>query len=718
MPKQALKKQNAATSTSSRGQGSTRRGCLDLLLLLLPSLVLLRLFRTGGTINGYLQGTKSLQESTICYISGCSKSNTAAETILHGPSQSLVQAALEFVKQREEAYRDQQVHPHWKMRGHGHLYTYKKIVLAGHARVLSAKKGGAVQIFNVHPETNSTFQDCHLLTLWVRVDGPEIMAGKAKAITINSTISTAEFKCYWTYDFDILVPGNYTVDAKILQWNGNAPVKNYHSDNVTVDQGNSQCSQVHPGNFISQEAFNEAPQNTSFLMFKPYSPLQGCCEICRRTPHCKYFATPPRILPMPSFWNNGCELFFGPDVDPVEDVPKGAPQVMQNVIDWMYRTIANEQRVAAEKAANPTVRHDRHRRLAIDGAWGSPQSDNGQVQHFLGCGWSFFHALEFPCISGDLDDQILMEQDNFEVPTEAEWIPKPHQQPALPWCEIQDEYVLSNTNAFSQANQRHRNGTVQWANIGRWVREPYPNSEQCPLPFEFFPATSYSNMNAISRSDPDRPHCWFRDDLTSLNKGCKEMNCGSIQPSHKWNATKLQHERDWMAMWRNYHCDYQEFTDDQLSQCFQTQKIKGLEKAGASISNMLQRYFQSRLENVTFYDANATDAQRVVFHTLQWPHFLWHDASDAFASHLDKEIPNVLNTATIAFWVSPFFVSSEREPHVTLERAIAFMDVAERVLAPKGYQMLNAFDLSAAVTVSFVLKQFWISYSISLVDVY
>jgi hypothetical protein len=101
-----------------------------------------------------------------------------------------------------------------------------------------------------------------------------------------------------------------------------------------------------------------------------------------------------------------------------------------------------------------------------------------------------------------------------------------------------------------------------------------------------------------------------------------------------------------------------------------------------------------------------------------WPHFLWHDSSDAFASHLHHEIANVLNTANIAIWVSPFLLSSEREPHITLERAVASMDVAGRVLTSKGYQVLNAFDLSTASTVSFVLWQFWISYSSSIVATY
>jgi hypothetical protein len=657
-------------------------------------------FRTSG--KSFKDIILEIQGSTGMY---ASQVQTSGEVlILAGPSQGLVQGALEYVQQREQAYRDENVHPTWKMRGHGHLYTYQRVVLAGHASVVRAV--GMVRIFNVHPETSSTFQDCRLLTLWVRVNGPEIMAGKAKAVTVNSTNTNVNFKCYWKFDFDLLVPGNYTLDAKIIQWNGNVHVKNHQAQDVQVDQGISQCSQVYPGNILSPEANQEAPQNTSMMSFKPYSPLQGCCEICRRTPHCKYFATPPRLMPSPTWVYNGCDLFFGPDVDPEQDIPR--PRVIQTVIDRMNGSIEWEKRLAAARAANPDGRrhHHRHRRLlATDGAWGSPHSDSAQVQHFLGCGWSFFHAIEFPCISGDLDDQIFLEENVLEVPAEADWTVSPNQQPAqLPLCEIQDEYVLSNTNAFSRANQRYRNGTAERANTGRWVREPYPSSEHCPHPYELFSSVSHSDKNPISVPDPDRPHCWFRDDLTPLNKQCKEPNCGNILPAQKWNATKLQHEREWMAVWRNYHCDYMEFTNNQLSQCFQTQKIKAVETAGASLAEMMVRYVSSRLENVTFYDANAADARRAVVNTLEWPHRLWHEATDSFAGDLDQKFPSVLDTNDIIFWASPFFVSSEREPHVHLERAIQFMDVAERVLTPKGYQMLNGFDITAAMTVSSVIE--------------
>ena len=45
------------------------------------------------------------------------------------PSSSLINATLDFLREREQAYEVAGQHKHWKMRGHGHLYTYQKIAL-------------------------------------------------------------------------------------------------------------------------------------------------------------------------------------------------------------------------------------------------------------------------------------------------------------------------------------------------------------------------------------------------------------------------------------------------------------------------------------------------------------------------------------------------------------------------------------------------------------
>jgi hypothetical protein len=136
-----LKKQNVAPLYQFLRAGPYETSLCGLFYPQLPPFVLIRLFGAGGTnLNIILLEIKSFQESTINYASSWNKSRTGAEQILTGPSESLVQAALEFVKQREQGYRDQQVHPRWKMRGHRHLYTYEKIVLAWHARVSGANK--------------------------------------------------------------------------------------------------------------------------------------------------------------------------------------------------------------------------------------------------------------------------------------------------------------------------------------------------------------------------------------------------------------------------------------------------------------------------------------------------------------------------------------------------------------------------------------------------
>jgi hypothetical protein len=106
------------------------------------------------------------------------------------PSPSLVNHALQFVSDREEAYRQAGQHKHWKFRGHGYLHTYQNITLLARIVPMDGHQGddnmtlglNQVIIRNVHPARSHPFDQCHLLSIWVRVLGPEIMAGLARSM--------------------------------------------------------------------------------------------------------------------------------------------------------------------------------------------------------------------------------------------------------------------------------------------------------------------------------------------------------------------------------------------------------------------------------------------------------------------------------------------------------------------------------------------------------
>ena len=65
------------------------------------------------------------------------------------------------------------------------------------------------------------------------------------------------------------------------------------------------------------------------------------------------------------------------------------------------------------------------------------------------------------------------------------------------------------------------------------------------------------------------------------------------------------------------------------------------------------------------------------------------------ANHRGKQI--VSNKASANFFVvTGFYYTSEREPHVTVDRSLQYSKLAFDVLSPKGYKMINAFDVTAA----------------------
>ena len=111
--------------------------------------------------------------------------------------------ALQFVHGRRKLYEHKNISRRWKMRGIGNLYSQRNMVLKasiGSVHAAEVVKGrNTIIIENVHPNATLARKDCHLLTIWVRVDGPEIFAGMAVAVQPNGTDSS----CYWEYAYDL-----------------------------------------------------------------------------------------------------------------------------------------------------------------------------------------------------------------------------------------------------------------------------------------------------------------------------------------------------------------------------------------------------------------------------------------------------------------------------------------------------------------------------------
>jgi hypothetical protein len=283
--------------------------------------------------------------------------------MLPPPSQPQAQAALAFVLDRKQYYSDEKAHFH--MRGIGWLYEH-------HGVVLTAVLGTAsVEVYNV-----GTSIPCEKLTIWIRVAGPEVFAGKAESVL---TKENATFACHWAFPMKLSIPGTYNVDSKVLLYNSHA----------TVSACTIQTS-------VQTMPFEEFTDHHSLTGFKFYTPHLSCCEVCSRDEHCKHWFYPPLSGAL-----DGCEFYY--------------KDSMTN--------------------AAPNGRHSRRRLLGdVPLAHGPPR--NEPTAHFLGCGWSFYLSVDHPCLSNTLDDQVHMVTNTIVVKTRV-IAPSPTNE--LPPCSTLEE---------------------------------------------------------------------------------------------------------------------------------------------------------------------------------------------------------------------------------------------------------------------------------------
>ena len=351
--------------------------------------------------------------------------------------------ALDFVESRRKAYELANATQTWSMRGLGYLFLKHQIVLEAFLPQPIDAGQAEVTIRNVY-DPSVIRKDCDKLTIWVRVNGPEIFAGSALAVFPQGNKSS----CFWKFPFDLKVSGTYQVDAKVLLWNGYAP--------VIANSTESPCLTFQSELPASVEEAH--PLHSGFLGFKMYGPSLMCCEICSRmVPDCTYWATPPSHPNEEfSFLRNGCELYYSKDFQPI----------VSNLLQPLPPTSKNRRRLGPLQKEH-----------------GYPYTSQ-DTAYFLGCGWSYHFTLDFPCLSGDLDDRVFDEKKSFtfEAPNERKT-----SSPVLPHCRLEDEHD----------------------DHGRWVRGAWPNTTTCPHPMKVGKKDKFT----IMEFDGENPLCWNREDL-------------------------------------------------------------------------------------------------------------------------------------------------------------------------------------------------------------
>ena len=114
------------------------------------------------------------------------------------------------------------------------------------------------------------------------------------------------------------------------------------------------------------------------------------------------------------------------------------------------------------------------------------------------------------------------------------------------------------------------------------------------------------------------------------------------------------------------------------------------------MKQMLHRYIEQKLNGIQMVKPTAF-SRNIVLDTLKMPHVVWHDTVKEFGNKLDA-YGEINNETSEYYFVTGFYFSSEREPHVVVDRSLQFSNLAWKKLTPKGYKMINAFDVTAAFT--------------------
>jgi hypothetical protein len=623
-------------------------------------------------------------------------------------------AALEHVLARRQAYADAGDLERWPFRGLGYLYTRKGMVLQ--ATLAGAESGSGsdvshsssprllqpgrnvVEIHDVNQKLRG--DECELLVLWVRVNGPEIFAGSSRAI---QGAETDDAPCHWEFPFDLRVSGVYHITVKILLWNPNTSVQSFYGNATTKPDGSRidngvmgmQCpyqdggpESVYNSSLNNETSDNkidhsEYPFHEGIHGFKLYAPVKSCCEMCSRfQPHCKHWATPPDHFDA-SFQRNGCELYFQDTtnmIPPSKLLPNRTGITASSSSSIAVLTMAADtspEKPALLRGRGRNIRHRRRRLADVPHFHGDPHSN--PTTYFLGCGWSFVFTLDYPCLSGALDDRVYVVQPNFTFLTTASTTTAPALElndTPLPLCTLDHEALDSHD--------------------GRWVRSAFPNNTVCPNAMTV--DDDYRSMFDIVQFDATRPHCWHRDDFHNIGFRCVEMNCALITHESKWRS-EVHEEKEFYAVWKPYGCDYVEFTDEQLQTCITNKRIAKIETKGASIAGFLGQYLGVRLKNITMYNnsqSDANDGRSIILSTLSLLHKL-EVPDDQIVDTLVKERITTSESQEV-YWASGFFLSSERCDHCHISRMNVSNHVAHKTVEGFGYKIINAFDMSAAFT--------------------
>mmetsp|Transcript_8264 Transcript_8264/g.17640 ORF Transcript_8264/g.17640 Transcript_8264/m.17640 type:complete len:715 (-) Transcript_8264:1376-3520(-) len=666
------------TNNNNKAKGSRRAGVNFLMVVVL--------FAMGWHLRKH-SPVSSSSSSSVKTTTGIPKrgattaATTTTTTTPKNPQQQILlpmaQASLRFLQSRKQVYTQAGILQNWHLRGIAYLHEHQRVLLVGRHVVVVERsnnnnnKRHYIRVDNVynlahnnHDDDHNPPPDCLRLSIWVRVAGPEIFAGKALPVRTDNDDPGND--CYWTFDFEPQQPGSYKIDAKVLMWDSVVRQDFFLTD---IRQGD--------GTKVPDEIQERYSIKAGFKGFKMYHAQRQCSDACTRQVGCRYWASPPANLPDPSYVNNGCDFWFDP-----HNLTDGKPPFASWLLGDINVTWPRDPPKRPPPPPKKEGRRQRRRRRRLNAVkiiHGYPSTK--PIEYYVGCGWNPMFTLDFPCMSGLLDDKVYIHQERIEIHVDAAKTPSPSLPPL---CSLPHEALTSFPSP--QLN----NNTIEPA-TGRWVREAWPNASMCPQPFGY--DDTIKTYFKISRYDDDHPHCWHRDNLHDIGWNCVEMNCRFIRESSIHRDTEFR-STTWSGVWKPYGCDLLEYTTAELQQCVDGLKIKEFKTQGASIAAQYRNYLEPRIKNLKLYQGQG--GRTVSLGTNKMLHAL-SDIQENFLQSVDKMANMTEDGDTISFVAGTYFLSSVRD--IADWESMAFTNnILKQHLIPKGYKYINTFDMSAAMT--------------------
>jgi hypothetical protein len=229
---------------------------------------------------------------------------------------------------------------------------------------------------------------------------------------------------------------------------------------------------------------------------------------------------------------------------------------------------------------------------------------------------------------------------------------------------------------------------------GRWVKYPFPDDSIC------MPVQRDNGNRSFKTYKPEYngtlmpPYCWHRDNIDQCCNDCAERGCRFIV-NHRW-VSDLRRDGMWFGKWENFNCYWKDLSSVEIQQCIIDKNISNIVLKGKSIKQTLDTYITDKLNGLKMVE-DTSKSRFIILDTLAMPHVVWHQTIEEFGKELDT-YQDVDNETSEYYFITGFYYSSEREPHVTADRSLKFSNLAWEKLTPKGYKMINAFDVTAAFT--------------------